>query len=347
MNTIIFLFITSLLLNFGLMKFGNRLLFTKNKLNQIQDIHFGSVSRLGGLVIFLCSGVFLYFEYLEYRIFLAISFFILIPSLIEDFGFNIKPSLRLLCIILGCFILTFQLDQLPQFEFGPLNLIANNAIFQIIFYTLAMAAVINGQNIIDGTNGLSALTAMSIFSSLWYLGFLVSNQDLMHISFIIIVLLISFLLFNYPFGKIFLGDMGSYFLGLLASYLVIQTFATYPELPTWSAIIILFYPTLEVIFSYFRKLIVRQSPLKPDNLHLHLKIFFLLGKDNPKRRLYNALVAPFLSIIWLTPLTLLPLSLNLPHLSLLVVFILIIIYFFFYFAIPGPSKIKKKNFNKF
>ena len=337
---IIFLFITSVLLNLALMKYGNLILFSKNKLNQIQDIHIGSVPRLGGLVIFLCSAFFFYFEFLEYRILLAFSLFVLIPSLLEDLGLSINPLIRLLMIVLGCFLLINQFDQLPQFEFGYLNVIFNNSIFQIIFFTLAMATVINGQNIIDGTNGLSALTSMSIFASLWYLGSLVNDQELMLISFVIMMLLISFLIFNYPFGKIFLGDMGSYFLGLLASYLVIQTFANYPELPTWSAVIILFYPTLEVIFSYIRKLMSRQSPLKPDHLHLHLKIFYLLSNNNPKRRLYNALVAPFLSIIWLTPLTLLPLSTNLPHLSLLVLLILICIYLFFYFSIPSSSKKK-------
>ena len=335
---IILLFITSVLLNLALMKYGNLILFSNTKSNQVQDIHLGSVPRLGGLVIFLCSGFFFYFEFKEYIIFLAFSLFILIPSLLEDLGFSSNPLLRLFLIIVGCFLLINQFDQLPQFEFGYLNVIVNNPIFQIIFFSLAMATVVNGQNIIDGTNGLSALTSMSIFASLWYLGSLVNDQELMLISITIVILLISFLLFNYPFGKIFLGDMGSYFLGLLASYLVIQTFTNYPELPTWSAVIILFYPTLEVIFSYIRKLMSRQSPLKPDNLHLHLKIYYLLSNNNPKRRLYNALVAPFLSIIWLTPLTLLPVSINLPHLSLLVLIFLICIYIFFYFSIPNPKE---------
>jgi UDP-N-acetylmuramyl pentapeptide phosphotransferase/UDP-N-acetylglucosamine-1-phosphate transferase len=235
-----------------------------------------------------------------------------------------------------------NIDQLPQFEFGYLNLLFNNYIFQIIFFTAAITTIINGQNIIDGTNGLSALTSMTIFASLWYTGFLVEDYNLMSISFTILLLLISFIIFNYPYGKIFLGDTGSYFLGLLAAYMTIQTFANNPELPSWSAVIILFYPTLEVVFSYFRKISQHKSPFLPDNQHLHLKIYHLLSKDSPQRRLYNALVAPFLSIIWLTPLTLLPLSFNFPHLSMIVLLALIIIYLFFYFSIPSPSYASKK-----
>ena len=326
MTVFIILFITSLLLNLSLMKWGHLLVVKNTKSNQIQDIHIGFVSRLGGLVIFLCSGFYLFFNFSDYQIFCLFSFIIVLPALIEDLGANINPLIRLLCIISGSFLIIININQLPQFEFGYLNLIFNNHIFQIIFFTLAMTTVINGQNIIDGTNGLSALTSMMIFASLWYTGFILEDHNLMIVSFSMVILLVSFLLFNYPFGKIFLGDMGSYFLGSLAAYMTIQTFADNPELPSWSAVIILFYPALETIFSYFRKLVSRKSPFIPDNRHLHLKIYHLLSNNNPKRSLYNALVAPFLSIIWLTPLTLLPLSFNLPHLSILVLFFLFLIY---------------------
>ena len=152
------------------------------------------------------------------------------------------------------------------------------------------------------------------------------------------VILISFLLFNFPFGKIFLGDAGSYFIGLLGGYLIIEIFATNPQLPTWSAVIILFYPALEVIFSYFRKIYSHQSPFLPDNKHLHLKIFYLLSQGATKpSRLNNALVAPFLSIIWLSPLAILPISLVLPHLSLMFLAGLVLVYLFFYFSIPDPN----------
>lgn len=341
MLAFIILFITSFFLNLSLTKWGHLLFLSKTKMNQVQDIHIGFVSRLGGLIIFLCSGIYLFTNFLDYQIFLLFSFLIISPALLEDLGINIKPWIRLLLIVLGCFLIIISSNKLPQFEFGYLNLIFNNHIFQIIFFTLAMTVVINGQNIIDGTNGLSSLTSITIYASLWYTGFILDDYNLMSVSFSIILLLVSFLLFNYPFGKIFLGDMGSYFLGLLAAYLTIQTFANHPELPSWSAVIILFYPTLEVIFSYFRKLACHQSPFLPDDQHLHLKIYYLLSKSNPDRRLYNALVAPFLSIIWLTPLTLLPLSFNLPHLSIILLFVLIIIYLFFYYAIPS-SRLSKK-----
>ena len=151
----------------------------------------------------------------------------------------------------------------------------------------------------------------------------------------IITLLIGFIVFNYPFGLIFLGDAGSYFLGFLSCYLVVDIFARYPELPSWSAVIILFYPTLEIIFSFFRKIIQKKSPLLPDNRHLHLKIYYLFSKNKKEKRLYNALVAPFLAVIWLSPLALLSFSIQFPLWSMIILFFLILVYLFFYLAIPS------------
>ena len=309
----------------------------KNISRQIQDIHLGNPSRLGGLTIVICfiTYLILYFDY--YYNLIWYSLIIIFPAILEDLRINVKPIIRLISIITASLLIILSLNILPQFNFGLLNSVFNNPLFQIVFFTLAMTTVVNGQNIIDGTNGLSAFSALSIFSSLLYLGFHLNDGDLIQISTIMIILIIGFLFFNYPFGIIFLGDTGSYFLGTISSYFVIKTFAIYSELSAWSAVTILFYPTLEVIFSYFRKIFNKKSPFYPDNLHLHLKIYYLISKNKNKSRLFNSLVAPFLGIIWLSPLALLPFSLQHPIWSISIVFFLTLIYFFFYFSIPDPN----------
>ena len=309
-----------------------------NKPSQIQDIHKGNISRLGGLVIFIVF--FTYVIFFNNNLLVPILLFsiALAPSFLEDFGLSINPLIRLFCIFLASYFVIISFNLLPTFDFKIFNSFFNNQIFKYIFFTLAMSTVVNGHNIIDGTNGLSALTASTIFTCLLFLGLIHDDFQIIQISSIMLSLLLAFLLFNYPFGKIFLGDGGSYFCGFLASYLTIDIFAKNPQIPTWSAVIILFYPTLEVIFSYFRKIYQKKSPFKPDDGHLHLKLYYLISKDNKESRLYNSLVAPFLSIVWLSPLALLPLSLELPHFAILITIFLCLIYSFFYYAIP-----QKKN----
>ena len=328
--------LASLVGNFLIMKYGYKISFIKK--DQPQNIHQGNISRLSGLIIIILFFIYVIHSQILSLSFLSISFMVLIPALLEDFGFHLKPLIRLSLILLGCLLLVINLNYLPPFDLSFLNIVFNNFYFQIVFYTLALATVINGQNIIDGTNGLSASTGIIIFICIGYLGLEINNLEIIQIAIFIVILLISFLLFNFPFGKIFLGDAGSYFIGLLGGYLIIEIFATNPQLPTWSAVIILFYPSLEVIFSYFRKIYSHQSPFLPDNKHLHLKIFYLLSQGATKpSRLNNALVAPFLSIIWLSPLAILPISLVLPHLSLIFLAGLVLVYLFFYYSIPDPD----------
>ena len=241
---LIIIFLISVSLNYLFIKVN---FFKDNQLNkQAQDIHVGKIPRLGGLIIII-----LFFGYQILflngsNILFWCSIIVLTPAFLEDLRFSITPLIRLTTIIISCFILITNLSALPQFNFGPINILFNNNIFQIIFFTLAMTTIINGQNIIDGTNGLSAVTALSIFGSILYLGIYLNDFNVIKTSSVIIILIIGFLFFNYPLGKIFLGDTGSYFLGLISSYLIIDIYARNQDLSSWSAVVIFIYPLIGV-----------------------------------------------------------------------------------------------------
>jgi len=331
----IFILIISLFLFLIIIKYSNRLI--KIDKIQIQNIHSGNISRLGGLVIFLVCSSYIFFYLKELNHLILFSLIIITPAILEDLMVEIKPIIRLICILFGSFLIIYNIEYLPFFDF-KFNYIFNNYHFKLIFFTIALTAVINGQNIIDGTNGLSALSGLSIFSSLLYLGVLVEDYQVINISIIFITLLFSFLLFNYPFGRIFLGDSGSYFTGLVAGYVTIYLFGKYDFLPTWTAAIILYYPSQEVIFSYFRKILTNKSPFMADNNHLHLKVYYLLSNNMIKRpQLYNSLVAPFLSMLWVTPLALVPFSIQNNFVSFIGLIMMAIIYFCIFFALPNPK----------
>ena len=276
----------------------------KNVIN-IQDTHDArEVPRLGGVVIFAIFFVYeiLFFEYIEIWTWLSLLI-ILIPAFLEDVNINISPYLRLLSILLGSLFVVINLPTLPQFNFGYLDNIFNNHIFQLIFFPIAMAAMINGQNMIDGTNGLSGFSSIIIFITIVYLGFYVNDIKYVSLGSLWIVLIVSFIIFNYPFGRIFLGDTGAYLCGFTSGYIIIDLFANYTQLPIGLAVVILFYPGFEVLFSYVRKSIQKKSPFYPDDRHLHIMMYqFFLAKTNLSQLFSNALVAPVLFLLWLSPL---------------------------------------------
>ena len=171
------------------------------------------------------------------------------------------------------------------------TLLSNNT-FSSLFVLLCFLFVINGANLIDGFNGLLTINLIIINSILAYINLADGMNELSIIIFGQIIILFSFLLFNFPSAKIFLGDSGSYFLGSLVALNVIITNNLNPDYSSFFFCTLLFYLFFEVFFSFFRKIIQKKSPIHPDNKHLHMLIFekvsFIFGKD--KGNYINSLI---------------------------------------------------------
>ena len=301
---ILFFTLAIYLWNFLLVK------FTLRSFNQIQNIsiHDSKNPRLGGII--LISSLFLwdYFKnnnisevFLIYVI--PISIPLIFIGVIEDIIVQVKPIIRLffLSISVVIFLLTNPWG-FPEIEITIFNNFLNYPIIKYIIFYFAILTVTNGFNLIDGANGLASAAALSSLGCILYLSYLFNHSFIFAAALILCAFIIIFLLFNFPFGIIFLGDTGAYFLGFYISVLTIILFAIETRLNTWGAGIILFYPCFEVAFSFFRKLKKNISPTVPDSEHLHLLIFWILQKNKPKSRSANCLVMPFLSIIWASPL---------------------------------------------
>ena len=85
-----------------------------------------------------------------------------------------------------------------------------------------------------------------------------------------IVILLTFLLFNFPKATMFLGDSGSYLFGALVAYNIIETNNLNPQVSSFFFCVLLFYLFFEVFFSFFRKLYLGKSPLS------QIKIIYML-----------------------------------------------------------------------
>jgi UDP-N-acetylmuramyl pentapeptide phosphotransferase/UDP-N-acetylglucosamine-1-phosphate transferase len=109
---------------------------------------------------------------------------------------------------------------------------------------------------------------------LYFINYQNSNTDL--VKYLIIFLLVSsasVLFYNFPVAKIFLGDGGAYFLGVIISLIIIELSNINQIISPFFFAGLLFYVFFEVFFSFFRKIFLNLSPLKPDNKHLHMLLF--------------------------------------------------------------------------
>ena len=94
-----------------------------------------------------------------------------------------------------------------------------------------------------------------------------------------LIILVVFALFNFPKSKMFLGDSGAYFHGSITALNTIVTNNLNSEISSFFFCVLLFYLFLRYFF-IFRKLLKKQSPLKPDSNHLHMLVYkFYKSKD--------------------------------------------------------------------
>ena len=277
-----------------LAKFNSKLLID-DQFNKPQAFHDSAISIGGGLGIFVSSLILIFnfwlykntifFEYLS----ICTLFFIL--GFADDIRINIKPKIRLILMI-AILILSIKFNNFYVEKTGIEFLnkwLSISEIFSLIFISLCFLFVINGANLIDGYNGLLGFHSLIILLNLFLINYLNGFNDLANLLFFGILILVIFLIFNFPKAKVFLGDGGSYFLGTFIAISVVKTSIINPTISPFYFCILLFYLFFEVFFSFFRKLIKeKKSPIHPDGKHLHMLLYkFFLKKNNKLKSNYS------------------------------------------------------------
>ena len=268
-------------------KFNNGILLDKD-FSKPQAFHQSATSRCGGIAGLISLNIFFIIYYLIYSKFLLDYFFIsnlmFIIGFLDDVKINISPLKRLVLMILFLLILiNFIPIKILNIDVPVLSSFLKSNIFSSLFLLLCFLFIINGANLIDGFNGLLVINLIIINIILTYINIQNSNME---VSFLIIgqiIILLSFLLFNFPNAKIFFGDSGSYLFGSITALNTIITNNLNPNYSSFFFCILLFYIFFEVFFSFLRKVFQRKSPIHPDNKHLHMlsykKISSKFGRD--------------------------------------------------------------------
>jgi UDP-N-acetylmuramyl pentapeptide phosphotransferase/UDP-N-acetylglucosamine-1-phosphate transferase len=227
-------------------------------------------------------------------------------GLAEDLTKKVGVLARLLLTmtagVLASVLVGATLDQLdvPGLD----NLLQYWPLLAIAFTAFAVGGVANAINIIDGYNGLVGGYSIIALSALAWVSVQVGDQVVLIASLTMLGAMAGFLVWNWPYGKIFLGDGGAYLLGFWLAELGVLLAMRNPEVSPWFPLVIMAYPIWETLFSMYRRKILRgNSAGHPDALHLHQLIYQRLarvavGSWNPAdqtRR--NSSVAPF---VWLS-----------------------------------------------
>jgi UDP-N-acetylmuramyl pentapeptide phosphotransferase/UDP-N-acetylglucosamine-1-phosphate transferase len=149
---------------------------------------------------------------------------------------------------------------------------------------LVIIMIVNAFNLIDGIDGLAGITgiiANSIFAGL----FIYTHQyELAIISLVLVGAILGFLKFNLTPAKIFMGDTGSLFIGLISVVMAIKLIelnkfetAGIPQIVSAPAltVAILIGPIFDTIRVFFIRIMSGISPFTADRNHIHHRILRL------------------------------------------------------------------------
>jgi UDP-GlcNAc:undecaprenyl-phosphate GlcNAc-1-phosphate transferase len=279
---------------FGLVSFLITLVVVKltNKKNSLlldvdyikpQAFHHNPTARGGGLAAMISLIIFYLIYFIIFKNlqvdYLIISLSLFSIGFLDDIKKNFSPKIRLSLMIVTLLVSIYYFNiRLINVDLIFLDTWLLNNFFNTLFILLCFLFIINGANLIDGFNGLLAIHLLIINSILLYINTKSGNNDLNLIIIGQVVVIFTFLLFNFPKAKVFLGDGGSYLFGSLTALNIIKTNNFNTSISSFFFCTLLFYLFFEVFFSFFRKIYQKKSPLKPDNEHLHMLTYAYLKK---------------------------------------------------------------------
>jgi len=262
-------------------------------LNGVQKIHETPVPRIGGLGVvagLLLAGVFSHqlggetYETAGKLLLCAIPAFG--AGLIEDFTKRVGVRTRLFASFISAALAYWVLDaRLVDLDTPGLDYLIQFSAISFLFTCFAVGGMTNAINIIDGLNGLASGSVSLMLAGLATIAYLNGDTLVMKLCLWGIGAMLGFMLFNYPFGRIFLGDGGAYLAGFWLAECGVLLLKRNPSVSTWAVLLVCIYPVWETVFSMYRRNVIHKVKSgMPDMTHLHHLLFKARGqKQWPSR----------------------------------------------------------------
>lgn len=250
-----------------------------------RKIHTKPIPTLGGIAIFLSFLIGFMFFAEQNPLMLSIliaSFLIVILGIVDD----IKPMRAIYKfigqILISCIIVFYGQLQLHTITALGINL--DFGLFAPFITIIFIVAIINAINLIDGLDGLASSVSSIYFLTIAIIGIILNKFGGFDIMLSIIMLgsTLGFLVYNFPPAKIFMGDTGSTFLGLMIAVIALLGFKNVTITSLFIPLLILAIPILDTLFAIIRRKLKGESIATADKQHLHhqlLKLKFSPAKS--------------------------------------------------------------------
>ena len=237
-----------------------------------RKVHDKPMPRMGGLAIFL-SFLIAYMLFVpkttQMLSVLIGGFLIILLGFIDD----VKPlsaktqfigQVCAACVVVFYGNITFSDMQIfgHYFEFG---------LFAFPLTIIFIVAIINAINLSDGLDGLACGTSSIYFLTIAVIGFIMQKLGGLDVILCLIMFgaCLGFLIFNFSPAMVFMGDIGSNFLGYIIAVIALLGFKTATITSLIIPLLVLFVPIIDTLLAMGRRTLKGKSIGSGDAEHLH------------------------------------------------------------------------------
>lgn len=213
---------------------------------------------------------------------------------------HIPAGWRLLVHILTSAGALYLIKPLLLFDFTDVSI--NQGLFSYLLACIFLVWMLNLFNFMDGIDGLAGSEAVFISSAASFISLLcLSDPTEGQINFVYLLLIfacanLGFLLWNWPPAKIFMGDVGSGFIGFLLGVFALES-ASIHLLPLWSWLILSGIFLTDATITLMRRILRGKRWYVAHRSHAYQQAAGILGNH---RRVTASTIA--INILWLFPL---------------------------------------------
>ncbi|MEJ1336281.1 MAG: glycosyltransferase family 4 protein [Candidatus Sedimenticola sp. (ex Thyasira tokunagai)] len=163
-----------------------------------------------------------------------------------------------------------------------------------------MVWLLNLYNFMDGIDGIAGIEAVSVcFGGVVLYGVLGTGGSAWVFPMLLLVTVVGFLFWNFPKARIFMGDAGSGFIGIVLGVLSIQAAWLAPEL-FWGWVILLGAFVVDATVTLVRRVLRGERFYEAHRSHAYQYVSRKYGAHQPVSLAYGAI-----NLFWLMPIAVL------------------------------------------
>lgn len=249
-----------------------------------RKIHKNQISNLGGVGIFFgITASFLFLKaigILDFKASYLLAMFLMFLLGLRDDLVPLSPKSKLSFQVITIALMAIEFPFIGALEIG-----VGYEIAFLLGMLIFSAAYVNAFNLIDGIDGLSGGIGTLILFSFLAVFSLVGAYEMVLVSSLTIGALLGFLNYNLsstPEKKIFMGDSGTLFIGMMITIFSLEYFSMYTQFvaegiqhPLLLLACIIGYPVVDLARVSIIRITNGKSPFQADRNHIHHRLLGL------------------------------------------------------------------------